>query len=383
MSIKQQLEENRKLLKNSSKKLAKQFKVSELEIIQIRKEINDKLGKNTRISRIQELAEESGLELGDIKSGWLKEKNDKSVRFSLKFEGSKSEEESKFKSEFQEFLKDYKSDYKPCSEKDLKISYKATESNLLVISLADVHIDKKDFDSVKTIEEKCKEYQNALFNILVRSFNQARIEKILFVIGNDFFNTDNIHNTTSNFTPQETTVTWDKAYEEGFKLMVTAIKRLKEFCENLDVVLVNGNHCYSKEFYLAHALETYFKEDKNIKFDRTAKERKVYTYGNLFFGLTHGNTKMEKLPLTFATEYYQDWGRCKFKEILLGDKHTNKQTSYVSKNEFNGVQVRILPSLTGTDHWHYENQYTGNIQRGIGMLYSPTQGKQAEIFYNL
>jgi len=378
--IKQDLLENPRFLRYNNQRLASKYKIEIKDALEIRKIVNGETGRVSRISaEYVKLAAEYGIKESEISGGWLKQKGEPSVNFSLKFtKEGKSELEV-----LKEVLGSYKSTHKPTKESDLRISYKNSEPNILVISLADFHIDKKDYIKEVDIDKKIEGYLDCLFNILVRSFNQAKIEKILFVAGNDFFNTDNLQGQTTHLTPQDNCISWDKAYEKGFDLLVRAINRLKEFCKELDIVLVNGNHSYTKEFYLLHALEVYFKEDKNIKFDKSSQERKVYTYGQVFFGLTHGNTKMSKLPLTFATEYYQQWGQCKFKEILLGDKHTDRNTSFVTKDEFNGVNVRIMPSLTSADHWHYENQFTGNLQRGLGIIYSPTQGKQAEIYYNL
>lgn len=281
-----------------------------------------------------------------------------------------------------EILKDYQSNFKPIDVDDI-IQNETLGDSLFVLSLADFHLDKEEYIKETDVEKHLENYYNCLTRIASRAIIGHNIKKVIFIIGNDFFHTDNIHNTTTNHTPQDVSMPWDKAYELGFDLMARSITYLKYICKELEVVLVPGNHPVTKEFYMAHALKLYFSPDKNIQFDIRPIGRKAFVWGNNFFGLAHGNCKTDKLPVTFSTEFYELWGQARFKEILIGDKHTDRQTSYVAKNEFSGVQVRVMPSLSTVDKWHYDNQFQGNIQRGVGLIYSKDRGKVAELYENV
>lgn len=272
---------------------------------------------------------------------------------------------------FMDFLKTYKSAVNLVKLKQTITGGKETVD--VVISLADFHIDKLDV-IVEDVEVKVELYMKVLRELLANCANAFNINKIVFVIGNDLFQTDTIQSTTTSGTIVSSSITWNKAYEMGFDLMVNAITEVFSVSRDVDVVLVQGNHARTKEYYLAHALEVYFKSYKEIKFFREFTNVKHFVLGNTFVGLHHGNTKLESLPLVFATnvESSYDFGRSKFREIVVGDKH------HTLVKEMNGVRVRQMPSLSGTDLWHLDGNFVNSRRCGVAIVYHPTKGKCAE-----
>jgi hypothetical protein len=258
------------------------------------------------------------------------------------------------------------------------------EETLLVLNLPDLHLDKLDLQH-STIEQNIDIYFEVFNNLLKRAYHSAKISKIVLVIGNDLFNTDNIHNSTANGTPQKCNTTWDKAFEKVFDAMVETIAICSNFCCDVHIVLVQGNHDKSKSYYLSHSLEQYFRSDNSITFDRSNTTNKAVTWGNSFIGFNHGNNVNDKLPLDFAQEFYQEWGQCKYHDIYIGDKHHNNEKVFRKKqmqDEKQGVRLRILPSLSKPDTWHDENLYKSR-QSGIAILYDKKRGKSAEFEYQL
>lgn len=285
----------------------------------------------------------------------------------------------------EELLANYQSSWTGVTNAQKIINPTWTDDSLLVINLNDLHFDKRDMEN-NTIETNIKNYEVVLENLVQRAYHSAKIEKILFVVGNDLFNTDNIHDQTTNGTPQRCNTTWNDAYEKVFDTMVKSIKFLSSFSESgVHVVLVQGNHDRTKSYYLAHGLEAYFKNDPSVTFDRSANINKSYVYGNTFLGFNHGNNLNDKLPLAFAQEFYSEWGQCKYHDILISDKHNNNEKVFKvqTQNDGNqGVKLRILPSLSKPDRWHDDNLYRSR-QSGIALLYDKQRGKSAEFEYQL
>ena len=184
---------------------------------------------------------------------------------------------------------------------DKIINKKWDEESLLVLNLPDLHFDKLDLLH-STIEQNIDSYFVVLKNLVSRAYNFTKIDKIVLVVGNDVFNTDNIQNATANGTPQRCNTTWDKAYEKIYDAMVQSIALLNSFCNNVHVVLIQGNHDKSKSYYMSHALEQYFRNDPSITFDRKNTTNKSVTWGKRFIGFNHGNNIKDKLPLDFAHE---------------------------------------------------------------------------------
>jgi hypothetical protein len=242
----------------------------------------------------------------------------------------------------------------------------------LEISIADFHLAKKTLEG-ETIQDKKQQFMCVLLELLNKATASFNIKTIVFPISNDFFHTDNYQNQTTNNTPQDVLTGYDNEYEEGFDLLVTAISILNAHADNVEVILVQGNHDRTKSFYLAHALDVYFSNKINITFQREHSTTKVVVVGNTFIGYHHGNCKIEDLPLLFATgKNSEAFGCSKYREVHTGDKH-----HYMAK-EVKGVRIQQMPSLSGTDRWHLDNNYVHNIRAGIATAYHPVKGRIAE-----
>jgi hypothetical protein len=178
----------------------------------------------------------------------------------------------------------------------------------------------------------------------------------------------------SHFTSPTTGLDPDDEYELGFAILVDTINMLRQYCNNVTVVLVQGNHDRTKSFYLAHALDIFFKDELDVEFIREHSVIKGLTLGNTFIGWHHGNCKLEDLPLLFAThpKYSHQFGDAVYREVHTGDKH-----HYMAK-EVKGVRIQQMPSLSGTDRWHLDNNYVHSVRAALALVYDDKHGKVAE-----
>lgn len=240
------------------------------------------------------------------------------------------------------------------------------------LSLADFHLAKKTLEG-EDIEDKIQHYIQVVVDLIERVKGTYSIGTIVFPISNDFFHTDNYQNQTTNGTPQDVLVGFDNEYEEGFNLLVAIIDYLQSEADNVQVILVQGNHDRTKSFYLAHGLEIYFKNNNRIFFDRGHSVTKCTTLGVTFIGYHHGNCKIEQLPLLFSTGKDSfAFGVAKYREVHTGDKH-----HYMAK-EIMGCRIQQMPSLSGTDRWHQDNNYVHNVRAGLVLIYDREKGKVGE-----
>lgn len=241
------------------------------------------------------------------------------------------------------------------------------------VSIADFHLAKKTLEG-ETIQEKKNQYLGIVRDLVEKVRDCYKINKIVFPISNDFFHTDNYQNQTTNGTPQDVLTSYDNEYEEGFDLLVTTINYLQVFSNKVEIILVQGNHDRTKSFYLAHALEVFFKANKKISFQREHSVTKHTVLGNTFIGYHHGNCKIDDLPLLFATNNNSasQFGNSVYREVHTGDKH-----HYMAK-EVKGVRIQQMPSLSGTDRWHLDNNFVNNIRAGLVLIYHPLYGKIGE-----
>ena len=241
------------------------------------------------------------------------------------------------------------------------------------ISIADFHLAKKTLEG-ESVETKKEQFLSVISDLIDQVKNNYIINKIVFPISNDFFHTDNYANQTTAGTPQDVLTGYDHEYEQGFDLLVSAIHLLENVSSEVEVILVQGNHDRTKSFYVAHALQVFFKHNHKISFQRQHSTTKSVVLGNTFIGYHHGNCKIDELPLLFATgEDSAKFGNAKFREIHTGDNH-----HYMAK-EIKGVRIQQMPSLSGTDRWHADNNYVHNIRAGLVLIYHQSKGKIGEL----
>jgi len=241
------------------------------------------------------------------------------------------------------------------------------------LNIADFHLAKKTFEG-DSLESKEFDYYKVVNDLVTKISKNYNINKLVFPISNDFFHTDNIQNTTTNGTPQDVTAWYDEEYEKGFDILANTINYLITQVSEIEVILVQGNHDRTKGFYVAHALEVFFKGYKKVKFQRHHSVTKHVVLGNTFIGYHHGNSvKLENLPLVFKTgKEASDFGNSKYREIHTGDKH-----HYLAK-EIQGVRIQQMPSLSKTDRWHRDNNFENKVHAALALVYHPIYGKIAE-----
>ena len=106
---------------------------------------------------------------------------------------------------------------------------------------------------------------------------------------------DTFNGTTTSGTPLENCMTATEAYMQAFDAMHWAIGYLKNFCKDLVVVYVPGNHDRLSSFHLVHALSQSI-ESKNIEWDITYEERR-FMYGIIPLMLLNRDKPSKNTPL--------------------------------------------------------------------------------------
>ena len=273
--------------------------------------------------------------------------------------------------DFSKFLENYKSNYIPISSPERNTNRSITDVEL---SLSDYHLAKRYVDGDNDPVVRAKRFFDVAQNLIAKVRSVYDINKVVFPISNDFFHTDNYQNSTTNGTPQDIILDYASEYELGFSILVDTIKMLKANSNHVEVILVQGNHDRTKSFYLAHALDVFFNKEASVSFTREHSVVKGTMVGETFIGYHHGNCKIEQLPLLFATHptYSHMFGRAKYREVHTGDKH-----HYMAK-EIKGVRIQQMPSLSGTDRWHKDNNFVHSVRAALALVYDAKLGKVAE-----
>jgi len=278
--------------------------------------------------------------------------------------------------DFARFLENYKPNNISITKVDRSVDKDFVD---VEISISDYHLAKRTVDGDNDITTRVLRYVSVAQSLIEKVTSNYNVNNIILPISNDYFHTDNYQHQTTNGTPQDTIMDYADEYELGFAILVDTINMLRQRCNNVTVVLVQGNHDRTKSFYLAHALDVFFKDALDVEFMREHSVVKGVTLGNTFIGWHHGNCKIEDLPLLFAThpKYSHQFGDAVYREVHTGDKH-----HYMAK-EIKGVRIQQMPSLSGTDRWHLDNNYVHSVRAALALVYDVDLGKVAEFEHRI
>jgi len=252
--------------------------------------------------------------------------------------------------------------------------------NMLEINIPDAHFGKmawgKETDGRPYDTPIAAETFLRALRSLIHLGSSFQYEKIVLVVGNDLLNSDDELGRTTKGTYVSTDGRYKKTFVTVRKTITQAIEILREIAP-VEVVMVSGNHDALGVWHLGDSLECAFAnyEDVTVRNEPTA--RKYIRWGNVMLMLTHGDKgKREDYPLLMATERAKDFGETKFREIHTGHIHQTKV------QEWHGVRVRILPSLSPPDVWHSENGFTGQQRNAEAYVWNAKYGLIAQFYHN-
>ena len=213
--------------------------------------------------------------------------SDKNENFQVKVWLKKREDKVNLLSilkEFREEAEHHAPEYEP-------IKHSIESDNILELSIHDFHLgslvwgkETRDLDyDIKIAKEL---YINAVDYFLdhAKSYNP---EKIVFLVGSDFYNVDNAANTTSAGTPQSEDSRFQKTFTDGWRLVVDAIDMCREIA-NVDVIVIPGNHDFERSYYMGEVLNAWYDKCNNVNIDNGPETRKYYEYGSNLIGFSHG-----------------------------------------------------------------------------------------------
>lgn len=257
--------------------------------------------------------------------------------------------------------------------------------HMLEVSLFDSHFGKfcwgketgQDYD-LKIAESI---YFEAVEDLLEKT-TSYNIDRIIYPIGNDFFHVNNWDNTTARGTPQDVDTRFQKVFDIGCRSIIHAIERCSQVAP-VELIWVPGNHDPETSFYMAKVISAWFRANRDVTVDDGPKERKYVHYGTSLLGFTHGDEeKHSDLPTIMAGEVPDMWAGSSHREWHLGHFHKKKETRFSAGDTHTGVPVVVLPSLSGTDKWHYKKGYVNNRRAAVAYLWSHKYGYAAHFNSN-
>jgi len=254
-----------------------------------------------------------------------------------------------------------------------------TGSMMAEVNIADLHLGKLCWhgDTPENFDYKiARDTYYQLISEITDELNGKPIEYITFVWANDFFNSDNIEQTTTGGTRQDTDVRWQKLFNVGVEMLVRGIETLEQVAP-VKTFWTPSNHDEVTGYHALKYLEAWFRKDPNVEIDSSASQRKYQLYGNTLIGYAHGckiqsngtKEKASRLASLMPIEARELWGKSLYREMHVGHLHSEQMIQ-----EINGVIVRRIASPTADDAWHVESGYVGAVRKAQTFLYDKETG---------
>lgn len=262
-----------------------------------------------------------------------------------------------------------------------KIRYQKPANGMLFeIAMPDIHFGRLCWGEESGENYDIQIAKKAVLDVIGQFLQHTKlypVEKILLPIGNDFFNSDTLFNTTTRGTPQQEDVRWQKTFQRGCELAIAIIDKCAAAAP-VDVEVIPGNHDSQRAFFLGEALKFWYRSCSNVRVDNSAKSRKYYTFGKCLVGFCHGySERLSNLPLLMATEEPDLWAKSVYREWHTGDKH-HKKDMVTTADEDRGVIVRILRSLVPFDAWTFNSGFIKPLKAAEAFMWDKERGLVAQ-----
>lgn len=232
------------------------------------------------------------------------------------------------------------------------------KDKLLLIDIADLHMNLQASMFVTGNEYNCDIAQEVFLHVIEDIIGRIYLdsfEKIIFCIGGDMLNSDNISGTTTKGTIQNNDKHLFDAYEQICALTIKTIDKLREIAP-VHVVYVPGNHDMTVGFKLAMMIHAWFRNDLDVTVDYSPLPRKYIVFGTTLLVFAHDGD-VKRLPKLIADEAREYWSSIDTTEVFLQHLHGEA----VLMEEYN-MRIQRLPTISAKSEWTVSKGYNSKRQ---------------------
>lgn len=242
--------------------------------------------------------------------------------------------------------------------------------DILVLPIADFHYGLYS-DMLSTGNDYNLEIAERLFyyvlNDVINRTKYKKFKKVVFIVGNDFVNSDNLSNTTTKGTPQDNTSLWFTIVERATQLIVDGIDILSIIAP-VDVLYVTSNHDLHTMFGIMQTIKAYYRNEEKVSIDTSPLPRKYYKFGKTMLSLSHDIKVKEALKI-ISTEAKKDWSDCEHIICMLAHLH---QSMIYDKQGY--LEIMRLPTISGFSRWTNTMGYVQTDKKNQAFIISGDLG---------
>lgn len=237
---------------------------------------------------------------------------------------------------------------------------------LFEIDLYDAHVglyadEKETRDENYTTEIAAKRMIETTEGLCRRA---GRPQKVVVVFGGDMLHSDNRSNQTEQ---SKNVLDVDTRYHRVVKYIIGASREVIQLAASIgaevEVVVLEGNHSWHSEVWLAQVLKAYYHDCPNVTVRIDPNPRKWMIWGDNLLVWSHGDKiSATKWSQIIAAELAVQWGQTRNRYLKCGHIHHQKEFAPIIVNEQSGLVIEYLPALCATDAYHTGAGYVGNMK---------------------
>lgn len=244
-----------------------------------------------------------------------------------------------------------------------KLPTKTKGDWLAVAGLYDVHFGKLawkgETHDTCDLKSTSKIYRRAVSQLLAAA-SPYRIARWEVPVGQDFLHIANSGNKTERGTEQDVDTRYPKIVAAAEGELIRAIDQFGLIAP-VRASYTASNHDRHASWHIARTLKAHYRTVPSVEVDTDWHYRKYIGWGKNLIGVTHGDkVKAQRLTTLMPQEQPEAFAKAVCREWLTGHIHHEKVVMVKEAEEQEGVSVRTLRSLSGTDAFHYEHGYVSD-----------------------
>lgn len=256
-----------------------------------------------------------------------------------------------------QWFKDLDRVYSKTDINDLPVDYESGD-DMLILPISDLHFALRASKLETGNEYNCEIAENLLYEVIrdvMHRVKDKKLSKILFTIGGDMSNFDNIAGTTTKGTEQDNACGYFDMIERLFCITIGAIDMLANIAP-VEVVLINGNHDKTVGYSLAQFCYAWYRNDKRVNVDVSPLPRKYIVFGKTLFVFAHDGD-LKRLPHLIPDEAREYWAQVNMTEVFL--QHLHDEMILIEQNH---MRIQRLPTISGHSSWTKEQGFCSKRQ---------------------
>lgn len=195
----------------------------------------------------------------------------------------------------------------------IEMDYTDITEQYLLIPLYDYHFGLNSLSDYS-------ELQSSIADIIINGYAE-----ILFVLGGDYYHTDNFINTTEAGTRIDD-IDPQTAIDDGLQFIMPLIELALQHSPCVKLLYTTGNHAPSQDYMLSIILD---REFEDLEVDNAIEEYKHAWLGNHSIFVHHGNNRKTTASLldVIVTKYAKQWGDSASRYLFTGHFHHERSLS--------------------------------------------------------